>query len=149
VNYNFAFGGSGGIGGSGSAVNVGSLSDPLHGAITTSGDRSYGIMAQSIGGGGGNGGFAVSGSLLGFASVDLAFGGKGGTGGHGSAVSVISDADVHTGGEIAHGILAQSIGGGGGSGGWSLAAGATAFAVPRSAWGERAGPARRAVRWTS
>ena len=127
VNWNIGVGGTGGPGGSGSVVTVGTQSDPLGGSITTSGERSYGILAQSIGGGGGNGGFVVTGAILGGASVNLGFGGKGGVGGSGSLVRVASQADITTTGSEAHGIVAQSIGGGGGTGGFSMAAGVTAF----------------------
>jgi uncharacterized protein YhjY with autotransporter beta-barrel domain len=127
VAWNIGVGGTGGVGGSGSAVTVGTASDPFGGSITTSGERSYGILAQSIGGGGGNGGFVVTGAILGGASVNLGFGGKGGVGGSGSMVRVASGADILTTGSEAHGIVAQSVGGGGGTGGFSIAAGVTAF----------------------
>lgn len=52
-----AVGGNGAQGGTGNVVTV----DSLAGEILTSGDRSYGIFAQSIGGGGGDGGYAISG----------------------------------------------------------------------------------------
>ena len=127
VAWNIGVGGTGGAGGSGNAVTVGTAATPLGGSIATSGERSYGILAQSIGGGGGNGGFVVTGAILGGASVNLGFGGKGGVGGTGSLVRIESGANILTTGSEAHGIVAQSIGGGGGSGGFSIAAGVTAF----------------------
>ena len=54
-----AIGGKGGGGGDGDTVDVVSTGANLQ----TSGDRSFGILAQSVGGGGGNGGFAIAGAL--------------------------------------------------------------------------------------
>ncbi|MGE5177206.1 MAG: hypothetical protein ACM3JJ_12655 [Hyphomicrobiales bacterium] len=112
-----AVGGAAGPGGDGSRVVV-TGSD---GAIETDGDRSHGIHAQSIGGGGGNGGFAFSVAVGDKFSASVAVGGKGGDGGKGGVVDVSSALDVTTHGDDAHGILAESIGGGGGSGGFALA----------------------------
>jgi len=114
-------GGSGGKGGAAQAVEV-----ATSGLILTEGDRSMGINAQSIGGGGGNGGWtgglAVGAGATGGAG-SVTVGGTGGDGGIGFTVTVDSSSDIHTRGSDAHGILAQSVGGGGGSGGFSLAAG--------------------------
>ncbi|UMY19254.1 hypothetical protein MMB17_08115 [Methylobacterium organophilum] len=79
--------------------------------------RAYGILAQSVVGGGGDGGVARS--LLGlFGSVAL-----GGGGGGGSGVSVDNANTVHTRGPNATAIFAQSVGGGGGTGGGFQGAG--------------------------
>ena len=126
-SLNMGFGGSGGIGSSGGAVSLGSIEERLSGSVSTIGDRSYGILAQSIGGGGGDGGATITGSLLSPASVSLGFGGSGGSGGFGGLVDVYSNARISTGGSQSHGILAQSVGGGGGSGGLSIAGGVTGF----------------------
>ena len=102
--------------------------------LVTQGDLSDGILAQSIGGGGGNGGFSVSGS----GSINKAVnanstGGGAGTGNFAGNVTVQSGGEIVTGvgnfvggqyegaisGEGSIGILAQSIGGGGGNGGFS------------------------------
>ena len=48
--------GTGGSGGNGGAVTV--VSDD--GNLITTGDHGYGILAQSVGGGGGDGGFSVA-----------------------------------------------------------------------------------------
>ena len=60
------------------------------GDVKTLGFESNGVVAQSIGGGGGNGGFAVAGVLSGAgkgtAAVSVGIGGSGGDGGHSSAV---------------------------------------------------------------
>ena len=110
-----AFGGSGGAGGNSDAVSVKST-----GAITTTAERSYGILAQSVGGGGGDGGFGVAGAVSGTAAIPLSFGGKGASGGLGSTVTVDSQSVIHTSGNDSHGVFAQSVGGGGGSGGFSV-----------------------------
>src|SRR6185436_16197501 len=80
------------------------------------------ILAQSVGGGGGTGGMAISG-MLGTGgegtNVNLAatVGGKGGAGGIGKLVEVTNNDTIQTTGVDSSGIYAQSIGGGGGSGG--------------------------------
>jgi len=111
-----SIGGSGGGGSTGGTVTVTST-----GAITTLGDRSYGILAQSIGGSGGDGGFSVAGSISKGPSVSLTIGGGGGKGGAGGTVTVDSGSSVSTSGTCAHAIFAQSVGGGGGAGGFSVA----------------------------
>ena len=94
--------------------------------MTTLGEDSYGILAQSIGGGGGNAGWSVavdaqSSSTLGAFNIGgpVAVGGSGGKGGSGGAVEVANTGEISTGGQSAIGIEAQSVGGGGGNGGWS------------------------------
>ena len=86
------------------------------GNLTTNGDFSNGILAQSVGGGGGNGGVAVAAGA--FAAVGV--GGSGGAGGAGGEVDVDNRANIRTAGAQSHGILAQSVGGGGGNGGMSV-----------------------------
>jgi uncharacterized protein YhjY with autotransporter beta-barrel domain len=111
-------GGDGGNGGQADSVSVRSTGT----IIQTSGERSYGILAQSIGGTGGDGGFSVAGGLSASGSVNFAMGGGGGTGGQAGDVSVDSVSDIQTGNADSHGIFAQSVGGGGGSGGFSVSA---------------------------
>ncbi len=115
-----ALGGSGSLGTYGSHVTVTS-----RGQIDTSGDGAHGIVAQSIGGGGGNGGFAVAGAASGGGSLSVAVGGAAGGGGGGRTVTVTTYDRIGTQGDHATGILAQSLGGGGGNGGMALAAGAS------------------------
>jgi hypothetical protein len=74
------------------------------GTLSTSGADSQGILAQSIGGGGGNGG--TSGGTF-------SFGGTGGGGGTGGNVTVSNGGSI-TLGVNSVGIQAQSVGGGGG-----------------------------------
>ncbi len=116
---NVSLGGSGGDGGLGRAVSINSVGD-----ITTNGDRSHGVVAQSLGGSGGAAGGSVavagnSGSLG--LNVGVSLGGEGGDGGTAGTVSVLNDGSIYTQGEGAHGILAQSVGGSGGAGGFSIA----------------------------
>jgi len=115
-------GSTGGSGGSGGTVDV----DLFPGdGITTYGSGAAGIIAQSIGGGGGTsqGGsidvgqtFTVGTSTI-RPGLKLALGEQGGSGNVGGAVSVSAEAPIATHGGDATGILAQSIGGGGGLGG--------------------------------
>ena len=111
-----ALGGKGGAGGLGNEVDVTNTS-----VLGTSGDHSYGILAQSIGGGGGNGGFAATGSLgtnSDSKQVSVALGGDGGPGSAAGKVDVQnSGGTIFTTGDSADAILAQSVGGGGGNGG--------------------------------
>ncbi|MBP0495763.1 autotransporter outer membrane beta-barrel domain-containing protein [Roseomonas indoligenes] len=106
-----ASGGNGGTGGNGGSVGfVGAAVS----SITTTGTNSPGILAQSIGGGGGNGGDA---------NGWQAVGGDGAGAGNGADVSIeksnsgAGSSPIVTSGERSTGILAQSIGGGGGNGG--------------------------------
>ncbi|WP_020043469.1 beta strand repeat-containing protein [Salipiger mucosus] len=122
-------GGTGGTGNHGSDVNVGS-----HGDVATSGDAARGIHAQSVGGGGGSS--ALTGNLdiaSGAGAVNTTVGGAGGSGGTGGNVTVTADGAISTGGDNSEGILAASIGGGGGDSGaafsGSLAVGAVTTTV--------------------
>jgi len=102
-------GGKGGVSGNGGAVT---LTTGL--ALNTYGARSYGVVAQSIGGGGGIGGAGAANNLVG-----LALGGQGGASGSGGAVTldITTSSHIATSGAGAHAVVAQSIGGGGGIGG--------------------------------
>ncbi|RUU42118.1 autotransporter outer membrane beta-barrel domain-containing protein [Mesorhizobium sp. Primo-A] len=116
-----SIGGKAGTASDAKAVTVGINSGLIH----TLGDRSTGIIAQSIGGGGGNGGGTASAGL----GANVTIGGKGGGGGTGWTVDVTNGAAVHTEGVQSHGILAQSIGGGGGSGGFAVSVGGPSFSL--------------------
>ena len=137
VAMNVALGGAGGSGAYAQSVTVnnagiistGQLVRQNGGAYTTGGDA-VGILAQSIGGGGGVGGSSdASATITALFQIEdllnapsnsytasIAVGGTGGTGGDGGTVQVTNTGSVATLGERAYGILAQSIGGGGGSG---------------------------------
>ncbi|KIC42137.1 hypothetical protein RA27_01665, partial [Ruegeria sp. ANG-R] len=99
------------IGGADNGGNGGRVTVSHGGAIETRGDFARGIVAQSIGGGGGSGG--TGGGL-----VSLSLGGIGSNGGSGDAVSatVQGTGSILTSGAGADGVMAQSIGGSGGTG---------------------------------
>jgi outer membrane autotransporter protein len=103
-------GGKGGGGGNGAVVTV---VNEAGAKILTQGVAAFGIMAHSVGGGGGEGSLAgtVSGSLK---SLSVGIGGDGGTGGNGGAVAVTTDGAITTTGKHGIAIFAQSVGGGGG-----------------------------------
>ena len=93
-------------------------------AVSAVGDDSGAILIQSIGGGGGNGGFSVAagaaGGGVGAGAVSVGLGGSGGAGGAGGTVIAEINGAVSTEGDRASGVVAQSIGGGGGKGGLSV-----------------------------
>ena len=125
-----SFGGNGGTGGTSGAVAIYNTSVPdvaNSGMIQTSGANAYGIYAMSLGGGGGDGGMAISGGLTlkskktsSNSSFNLSIGGAGGTGDSASTVFVENKGQITTQGAGAHGIFAESIGGGGGNGNVAL-----------------------------
>jgi hypothetical protein len=123
-----AVGGSGGGGGNGADVTVDDDGTIDTGNTTNgTGSQSYGILAQSIGGGGGTAGSAEARSIGALVTVAVGVGGSGGTGGTGGAATVtigdpiFHDASIMTSGLDADGAIVQSIGGGGGAGGQSSA----------------------------
>lgn len=107
-DLNVTVGGSAGATGSGGGVTV-----TNGGRIATQGTGAYGIFAQSVGGGGGEGGNATGGALTSVVTV----GGSAGAAGNGGLVSVTNSNSITTRGAGASAIFAQSIGGGGGTGG--------------------------------
>jgi hypothetical protein len=115
VLVGYAIGGSGGSGGNGGDATF----NAINSKVTTSGQHSYGLAFQSIGGGGGTGGAGQS-QVAGVGiTVSVAVGGSGGDGGAGGALNVNLDknSSITTTGLDAHGVLLQSISGGGGAGG--------------------------------
>ncbi len=137
ASYGYANGGSGGTGGSAGVVGVncpvGNTSSacvnsatratiPAFNAwINTAGVGSPGIVAESIGGGGGAGGYAVSVGSAGFSSVKSSYGGSGASGGNGADVYASpGGVNIFTTGSDSPGLIAVSIGGGGGNGGASV-----------------------------
>jgi len=101
-----------GSGGDGSGTSIGGTVD-IHNwnQILTHGSLSDAVYAQSIGGGGGSGGAATG---------IVAIGGSAGGGGDAGAVSVDNSGLIATEGDSSRGVFAQSIGGGGGDGGFSV-----------------------------
>ncbi|MEM8569647.1 MAG: hypothetical protein AAGG56_01955 [Pseudomonadota bacterium] len=128
VNASLTYGGSAGLagsvgGGGAGGGNGNTVTVENSAAITTGGDMSGAIVAQSIGGGGGSGGASYSGAVAANSSVvaNASVGGFGAAGGASGAVTVGTNADLSTNGALSDGILAQSIAGGGGNGGTSIA----------------------------
>jgi hypothetical protein len=110
----------GGVGGTQNDAGNSMLTNT--GMVLTAGDRAMGIIAQAIGGGGGNGNLTFSGALNSAQTALVTIGGSGS--GNGGLASVANTGMIATGtmngntttGFGADGILAQSIGGGGGNG---------------------------------
>jgi hypothetical protein len=125
INVGVSVGGQGGEGNIGGTVFLDN-----DGLITTTGDRADGIFAQSIGGGGGDGGSARGmtlvrneGSPMGVDkpgqtwAFNVSVGGNGGLGNHAGTVTVENSGNVMTSGPLSRGVVALSVGGGGGTGG--------------------------------
>ncbi|MFM5954268.1 MAG: hypothetical protein ACKOPE_08195 [Novosphingobium sp.] len=120
-----AFGGSLGLGGSGGKGGTGgTVNGTVGGTVQTYGQRSTGVVIQSVGGGGGSGGYNVSGNITGSTglagNVGVGLGGSGGEGGSSGAVFGTVNAAVETYGFQSDGVVIQSVGGGGGSGGFNV-----------------------------
>ncbi|WP_293718649.1 autotransporter outer membrane beta-barrel domain-containing protein [Stappia sp.] len=126
-NLNAVVGGTGGSGGDGGSSDKAKQSFTNSGVIVTQGHRSAAVVVQSLGGGGGAGGDVLTRTAsLGAKNTDhgkrsvtsgtttLTMGGAGGNGGNGLAVSIANDGTASTFGANAHGLVGQSIGGGGG-----------------------------------
>ncbi len=120
-------GGKDGAGGFGGAVDIN-----LNGTIATNGKDAYGILAQSVGG---SGGIVFSPTTLADKSNPEAMFGGGTLNGNGGDVSVLFGATskITTQGDGAVGVLAQSIGGGGGLIGGMSGVDVTAVATTSSA----------------
>ncbi|CAN0313252.1 unnamed protein product, partial [Ectocarpus sp. 12 AP-2014] len=110
VSVDVAMGGQGGDGGDSGAVSVDIWRD-----ITTKGDISSGVTAQSVGGGGGHSGATAAGSLASQITTNLSVGGSGGGGGSAGTVGVSSNGAINTEGHSSSAISAYSTGGGGGA----------------------------------
>ena len=109
-----AVGGQGGGGGMAGIVDIDNS-----GTIDTLGFMANGVFAQSVGGSGGRGGNATNIQIAFDAlfSGTVSVGGPGGAGGIGNSVFVDNAGVIHTRGDYANGVFAQSVGGGGGNGG--------------------------------
>ena len=115
-----AIGGSGGVGGNGDLAQIFNF-----GQVITAGADATGLLAQSVGGGGGNAGSSLAeafafnppDSPIPSFTLDLAIGGQGGAGGTGGVVNLFNGGIIATQGPSAKGMFAQSVGGGGGNGG--------------------------------
>lgn len=180
INADQTLGGNGGDGGDGGLAGTTNVFTNA-GSISISGNRSAGILIQSIGGGGGNGGHASSYSLTVSTGGDdeegdeeegeedspfadelegqaleaaglsgsTTLGGSGGSGGSGMTVLAINTGTLSTSGNNSHGIVAQSIGGGGGTAGTVSSFSFDTSEDPSSFVSDRADDARRAVSLSS
>ncbi|RDJ19611.1 hypothetical protein DWF00_27385, partial [Bosea caraganae] len=119
-------GGRSGNGGSGN--HGGGVTVDNSGELATQGPYSAGILAQSIGAGGGSGGASkpMSGSMNASkdAQMSVIVGGQAGNNGDGGGVTVDNTGTIQTTGDLSVGIHAQSIGGGGGIGAMTVQSGA-------------------------
>jgi hypothetical protein len=117
-------GGTGGNGGKGNYATITETSSGTANTLVTHGDYAHGMYAQSIGGGGGHGGTAISTAVGGggpLGAVSVGVGGAGGGGVDASASTITSEGSVTTHGFQSSALIAQSVGGGGGGGGLSVA----------------------------
>lgn len=135
ASVSIGIGGTGGKGG-----DSGSTSVTTMGSVSTNGFHSNGVTAQSLGGGGGNGGFSLALSGSPDLAIAVGIGGKGSTGGTSDTVSIDSEASVSTSGANSTGLMAQSVGGGGGNGGLAVSLAASGeFSAGLSLGGNAAG----------
>ena len=109
LNGQLRMGGSGGKGGSGNDIRV-----TNSGVIQTSGSNAHALMLQSIGGGGGHSSIQA-GPAASSSNFSVNLGGSGGDGGDGGNLVVDNTGRLITSGAGSQGVLALSIGGGGGS----------------------------------
>ncbi|MCD8515782.1 MAG: autotransporter outer membrane beta-barrel domain-containing protein [Burkholderiaceae bacterium] len=85
------------------------------GTVSTSGDAAIGVLAQSIGGGGGYAAVVNAASATATNPGFMTIGSAGGSSGDGGDVTVTVSGSVTTTGTNAIGVFAQSVGGGGGA----------------------------------
>ena len=116
--YALTVGGSGGTGGNAGSIAMQTGSDPIR--VQTSGYGANGVAAESVGGGGGLADWSVS-AAAGSISASQTIGGSGGGAGSSGIVDLQLAGSIETMGGDAVGLLGQSIGGGGGDAGLSLA----------------------------
>ena len=106
------------------------------GTITTKSTGKSGVLVKSIGGGGGDGGINISGGITADNSINIGVGGSGRDGGIAGNVIADINSDIQVtpsqsgstynaiaGQKLSAGLLAQSIGGGGGNGGMNITGG--------------------------
>ena len=88
------------------------------GSIETLGADSVAVIAQSIGGGGGNSTFSIPEQLgsLGGSTLQIGGGGAGTQGANGTVIVQVSGGAINTSGDLSYGLLSQAIGAGGGNG---------------------------------
>jgi hypothetical protein len=116
LEFNHDMGSDGGTGGNGGTVDF-----TNNAKITTLGRDSDGILAQSVGGGGGQSSTVIDANVgVNIGQYGTTQGAQGGIGGSGGKVTVTSNGDISTTGDQSLGILAQSLGGGGGKSGMTI-----------------------------
>jgi hypothetical protein len=93
----------------GGSNSGGNLNLTYVGDVATMGDRAPGLLLQSIGGGGGTL------DITGLNSLSVALGGTNATSGNGGNIVLSNTGAITTTGALSHGVVLQSIGGGGGS----------------------------------
>jgi hypothetical protein len=123
---NLGVGGSGGGGGHAGEVYV-RRGEIAAGTITTYGNNAAGLVAQSVGGGGGNAraNLMLSKTDDNDRAINIGVGGSGADAGDGKRVDVNHVGDITTQGARSIGLLAQSVGGGGGNATYNLSANKT------------------------
>jgi len=109
ANVALTLGGSAGGGQGGGTVTLAS-----NGQVSTSGAGAFGLIAQSIGGGGGVSGNSRLSASSGGVTASLNLGATGANNGDGGVVTASYSAGLSTTGANAVALLAQSVGGGGG-----------------------------------
>ncbi len=137
------YGGQGGPGGTGDSVTYSDGGADTY-TLSTAGDHARGLYAQSLGGGGGDGGNAFTINAAGFFNIALGASGSGSRAGDAGAVSVSSGADISTEGLMSGAVAAMSQGGGGGNAGSAVAANGTGifnFALTQGGSGAAGGSA--------
>ncbi|NWE54442.1 hypothetical protein HX774_18780, partial [Brevundimonas sp. P7753] len=93
----------------GSGADAAGITGNYRGGTQTFGDNALGLLLQSIGAGGGEI------RLSGVNGADLTLGGAQGVSGDGGAIDLTHNGGIFTSGNMAHGLMLQSIGGGGGA----------------------------------
>ena len=122
---------AGGSGGGNSGAAASTTVSNATGQIGTTGQQAIGILAMSIAGGGGAGSDATG---------AYALGGSGGTAAAAGSVTISGAGTVSTQGDLSHGIVALSAGGGGGvAGNASSSSGIASIAVGGTGGGGGAG----------
>lgn len=122
IEFNQVMGSDGGAGGDGGIVLANTKTD-----VTTTSEHADGIVVQSIGGGGGHSSNIVNSDVSGLEMSQFVGnqGAVGGDGGDGGSVTLLADGTVQTVGDNSSGVVAQSVGGGGGKGGHTVDADAS------------------------
>ncbi|WP_041277900.1 autotransporter outer membrane beta-barrel domain-containing protein [Desulfotalea psychrophila] len=103
----------------GTAGSAGAVWVQTDSTVETKGDNALGVVAQSIGGGGGKAGYTFGGDVS-ISSGSIALGSSGGTGGSSGTVDLTTAGSVTTHGHLSTGVMAQSVAGGGGTSGTTV-----------------------------